>query len=48
MAVVPPQRSNKEQRRLATEIAVVSAIAIFVIGVVGPIITAIIVGEIWG
>lgn len=48
MAVVPPQRSNREQRRIAIGIAVMTAIGVVMVGVVGPIITAIIVGELWG
>ncbi len=48
MAVVPPQRSNREQRRMAIEIAVVTTIVVIMVGIVGPIIAAILIGKIWG
>lgn len=48
MAVVPPQRSNAEQRRMAIGIAVTTAIGVIMVGVVGPIVAAILIGAIWG
>ena len=48
MAVVEPRRSRRDQVRLAFAMAATIAIGVIMAGVVGPIILAILVGEIWG
>ena len=48
MAVVSPQRSKREQARMALEISVATVIVTIMVGVIGPIVLAILVGKIWG
>lgn len=48
MAVVDPKPTHRDQLRMALGVAVTAVVGIIMAGVVGPIILAIIVGEIWG
>ena len=48
MAVVQPKPSRHQQRQWAIEYTVGTIVGTIMVGVVGPIVLAIIVGEIWG
>ncbi|HXW35239.1 MAG TPA: hypothetical protein VEJ87_11730 [Acidimicrobiales bacterium] len=48
MAVVKPKPTRKEQNVMALEMAVGTIVGVIFVGVVAPIILAIIVGELWG
>jgi hypothetical protein len=48
MAVVKAKPSRRQQRQWAIEYTVGTIVNVILIAVVGPIVLAIIVGEIWG
>jgi len=48
VAVIDPKPTHRDQLRMGIGIAVTAVVGIVMVGVVGPILLAIIVGEIWG
>lgn len=48
MAVVEPRRSGRDQLRLGGAIVVGGLVGAVMVGIVGPIVLAILVGAIWG
>ncbi|GEM_PF-6695396 len=48
MAVVEPKPTRQEQRAMAVQIALAFVLGGILVGVVGPILVAIVVGKIWG
>jgi hypothetical protein len=48
VAVEQPKLSNRDQNKLALEIAIFTVVGVLSAGVVGPIVLAIAIGKIWG
>lgn len=48
MAVVEPKRSTRDQLRMGAGMVVGGLVGAIMVGVVGPIVLAILVGAIWG
>jgi hypothetical protein len=47
MAVVQSKPSRRQQRQWAIEYTIGTIVGVIMVGVVGPIILAIVIGEIW-
>ncbi len=48
MAVVDPKPSSRDEVRMGLAMFATAVVGIVMAGVIGPIILAILVGEIWG